>query len=79
VIVDMAAPTAATSRARSPTDEKVVTDNGVKIIGYTDLPGRLPTQASQLYGTNIVNLMKLLTPEKDGELVLDWDDVVSAA
>jgi NAD(P) transhydrogenase subunit alpha len=44
----------------------VVTDNGVKIIGYTDLPGRLPTQASQLYGTNIVNLMKLLTPGKDG-------------
>ena len=37
---------------------------------------RLPTQASQLYGTNLVNLMKLLTPEKDGTLVLDFDDVV---
>jgi NAD(P) transhydrogenase subunit alpha len=48
----------------------------VTIIGYTDLPGRLPAQASQLYGTNLVNLMKLLTPNKDGELVLDLDDVV---
>jgi len=57
-------------------DEAVVTDNGVTILGYTDLPGRLAAQASQLYGTNLVNLMKLMTPGKDGELVLDWDDVV---
>jgi NAD(P) transhydrogenase subunit alpha len=48
----------------------------VTILGYTDLPGRLPTQASQLFGTNLVNLLKLLTPEKDGELTLDFDDVV---
>ena len=38
--------------------------------------GRLPATASQLYGTNLVNLLKLLTPEKDGQLTLDWDDVV---
>lgn len=37
------------------------------IIGYTDLPGRLPTQASQLYGTNLVNLMKLLTPPRTAD------------
>jgi NAD(P) transhydrogenase subunit alpha len=48
----------------------------VTIIGYTDLAGRLPAQASQLYGTNLVNLMKLMTPGKDGRLVLDFDDVV---
>jgi NAD(P) transhydrogenase subunit alpha len=36
----------------------------------------LPTQSSQLYGTNIVNLLKLLTPGKDGEIVLDFDDIV---
>ncbi|MCW0213345.1 MAG: proton-translocating transhydrogenase family protein, partial [Pseudonocardia sp.] len=52
------------------------TDNGVTLIGYTDLPGRLPAQASQLYGTNVVNLLKLLTPEKDGQLTLDLSDVV---
>jgi NAD(P) transhydrogenase subunit alpha len=56
--------------------EVVVTPNGVTIIGYTDLPGRLPAQSSQLYGTNLVNLMKLLTPGKDGTTVLDLDDVV---
>ena len=56
--------------------QKIVTANGVTIIGYTDLAGRLPAQASQLYGTNLVNLMKLLTPGKDGQLVLDFDDVV---
>ena len=39
-------------------------------------PAGCPTQASQLYGTNLVNLMKLLTPAKDGQLVLDFDDVV---
>ena len=46
------------------------------IIGYTDLAARLPAQASQLYGTNLVNLMKLLTPEKDGTVVLDLADEV---
>ena len=75
VIVDMAAAQGGNVEGTKP-GEAVVTDNGVTIIGYTDLPGRLPTQASQLYGTNLVNLMKLLTPEKDGQLVLDFDDVV---
>lgn len=75
VIVDMAAANGGNVEG-SVADELVVTDTGVKIIGYTDLAGRLPTQASQLYGTNLVNLMKLLTPGKDGQLVLDFDDVV---
>jgi NAD(P) transhydrogenase subunit alpha len=48
VIVDMAASNGG-NVAGSVADQMVVTDNGVKIIGYTDLPGRLPTQASQLY------------------------------
>ena len=75
VIVDMAAAQGG-NVAGSVAGEKVVTDNGVTILGYTDLAGRLPTQASQLYGTNLVNLLKLLTPGKDGQLVLDFDDVV---
>ena len=75
VLVDMAAANGGNVEGSKP-GEVVVTDHGVTIIGYTDLPGRLPTQASQLYGTNLVNLMKLLTPNKDGELVLDLDDVV---
>jgi len=75
VIVDMAAAQGGNVAGSVP-DEVVVTPNGVSIIGYTDLPGRLPAQASQLYGTNLVNLLKLLTPGKDGELVLDLDDIV---
>ena len=75
VIVDMAAGQGGNVEG-SVAGEKVVTDNGVVILGYTDLPGRLPQQASQLFATNLVNLLKLLTPGKDGELTLDFDDVV---
>jgi NAD(P) transhydrogenase subunit alpha len=75
VIVDMAAANGGNVQGVVP-GEAVVTANGVTIIGYTDLAGRLPAQASQLYGTNLVNLMKLMTPGKDGKLVLDFDDVV---
>ncbi|QEN12023.1 Re/Si-specific NAD(P)(+) transhydrogenase subunit alpha [Mycolicibacterium sp. ELW1] len=75
VIVDMAAANGGNVEG-TVKDQAVLTENGVTIIGYTDLAGRLPTQASQLYGTNLVNLLKLLTPEKDGTLVLNFDDVV---
>ncbi|MCF8572228.1 Re/Si-specific NAD(P)(+) transhydrogenase subunit alpha [Gordonia sp. HY002] len=75
VIVDMAASSGGNA-AGAVADQKVVTDSGVTILGYTDLAGRLAAQTSQLYGTNIVNLLKLITPEKDGELTLDMDDIV---
>ncbi|MEN3534334.1 Re/Si-specific NAD(P)(+) transhydrogenase subunit alpha [Microbispora sp. ZYX-F-249] len=78
VVVDMAAAQGGNVEGTRP-GEAVVTGNGVTIIGYTDLAGRLPAQASQLYGTNVVNLMKLLTPGEDGRLVLDFDDVVQRA
>jgi NAD(P) transhydrogenase subunit alpha len=75
VVVDMAAANGGNVEGVVK-DQAVVTENGVTIIGYTDLAGRLPTQASQLYATNLVNLMKLMTPGKDGRLVLDFEDVV---
>ncbi len=75
VIVDLAAANGG-NVAGTVKGELAVTSNGVRILGYTDLPGRLPTQASQLYAQNLVNLMKLLTPEKDGNLTLDFEDVV---
>ncbi|GAA2679149.1 Re/Si-specific NAD(P)(+) transhydrogenase subunit alpha [Actinoplanes palleronii] len=75
VIVDMAAANGGNVEG-TVAGEVVTTANGVTIIGYTDLAGRLPAQASQLYGTNLVNLMKLMTPERDGRLVLDFEDVV---
>src|SRR3712207_4874727 len=58
VVVDMAAAQGGNVAGSVP-DEVVRTPNGVTIIGYTDLPGRLPGQASQLFGTNLVHLVKL--------------------
>ncbi len=75
VVVDLAAANGG-NVAGTVKGERTVTENGVTILGYTDLVARLPTQASQLYAQNLVNLMKLLTPENDGQLVLDFDDVV---
>ncbi|MGW6535800.1 Re/Si-specific NAD(P)(+) transhydrogenase subunit alpha [Streptomyces sp. NPDC055051] len=75
VIVDMAAANGGNVEGTVP-GERIVTANGVTILGHTDLAGRLPAQASQLYGTNLFHLLTLLTPGKDGVLVLDWDDPV---
>ena len=78
VIIDMAAATGGNTEL-TVADERVVTDNGITIVGWTDLAGRLPRQASQLFGTNLVNLMKLVTPAKDGIPVLDFADEVIRA
>ena len=57
-------------------DERIVTDNGVTVIGYTDFPSRMATQASSLYATNIRHMMDDLTPGKDGTPVIDMEDDV---
>jgi NAD(P) transhydrogenase subunit alpha len=75
VIVDLAAQTGGNCEL-TVADQVTITENGVKIIGYTDLPSRLPTQSSQLYGTNLVNLLKLLSKEKNGEIDIDFEDTV---
>lgn len=75
VIVDMAAQAGGNCEYTVP-GELFTTPGGVKIIGYTDLPGRLSAQSSQLYATNLVNLSKLLCKEKKGEIELDQNDVV---
>ncbi|MDR1615572.1 MAG: Re/Si-specific NAD(P)(+) transhydrogenase subunit alpha [Syntrophomonadaceae bacterium] len=75
VIVDMAASTGGNCEYTVP-GEEIVTASGVKIIGYTDLAGRLPAQSSEMYATNLVNLTKLLSKEKDGNINIDFDDVV---
>lgn len=74
VIVDLAA-TGGNCELTRP-GELSVTGNGVKIIGYTDMANRLAGQSSQLYATNLVNLTKLLSPNKDGEITLDFEDVI---
>lgn len=75
VIVDLAAATGGNCEG-TKAGEVVTTANGVKMIGYTDLAARLPAQSSQLYSTNLVNLCKLLCKNKDGNIDVDFEDVV---
>jgi NAD(P) transhydrogenase subunit alpha len=72
VIVDLAAEQGGNCELTQP--EKVYVHNGVTIIGYTDLPSRLATQSSQLYATNLRHLLTDMTPEKDGQIVVDMED-----
>ena len=79
VIIDLAAEKGGNCKL-TKMDEKVVTDNGVTIIGYTDFPSRMAMQASTLYSTNIRHLLTDLTPEKDGVINHNMeDDVIRGA
>ncbi|MGJ8545013.1 MAG: Re/Si-specific NAD(P)(+) transhydrogenase subunit alpha [Sulfitobacter sp.] len=79
VIVDLAAEKGGNCKL-TVMDEKIVTENGVTIIGYTDFPSRMATQASTLYATNIRHMMTDLTPEKDGVINHNMeDDVIRGA
>jgi NAD(P) transhydrogenase subunit alpha len=79
VIVDLAAERGGNCDLTKP-DEKIVTDNGVTIVGYTDFPSRMATQASTLYSTNIRHMMTDLTPKKDGVIFHNMeDDVIRGA
>ncbi len=79
VIVDLAAERGGNCEL-TVADEKVVTDNGVTIIGYTDFPSRMAAQSSTLYATNVRHMMADLTPEKDGVINHDMeDDVIRGA
>ncbi len=79
VIVDLAAENGGNCKL-TVMDEKIVTENGVTIIGYTDFPSRMAAQSSMLYATNIRHMMTDLTPEKDGQINHDMeDDVIRGA
>jgi len=79
VVVDLAAERGGNCDATVP-DEKIVTDNGVTVIGYSDFPSRMATQSSELYATNIRHMIHDLTPDKDGVVVHNMeDDVIRGA
>jgi len=79
VIVDLAAERGGNCDLTVP-DDKIVTGNGVTIVGYTDFPSRMAAQSSTLYATNIRHFMTDLTPGKDGVVVHDMeDDVIRGA
>jgi H+-translocating NAD(P) transhydrogenase subunit alpha len=72
VIVDLAAEQGGNCELTEP--DKAVTKHGVTIIGYTDLPSRLSRQSSTLYATNLLRIVEDMTPEKDGNIVVDFED-----
>ena len=72
VIVDLAAEQGGNCKLTEK--DKVVVKHGVTIIGYTDLPSRLPTQSSQLYATNLRHLVSDMCPDKNGEITVDFED-----
>jgi NAD(P) transhydrogenase subunit alpha len=74
VIVDLAAETGGNCELTKPGE--VVEHDGVTIIGTTNLPSLMAYHASQLYSRNVAALLQHLAPE--GELVLDWEDEITA-
>ncbi|KAI1953779.1 hypothetical protein LOY89_000609 [Ophidiomyces ophidiicola] len=74
VIVDLAAEAGGNCTLTVP--GQLVTRNGVTIIGYTDLPSRLPTQSSTLYSNNITKFLLSMTPEEKHFAVDPADEVV---
>ncbi|OYX42881.1 MAG: NAD(P) transhydrogenase subunit alpha [Rhodobacterales bacterium 32-67-9] len=79
VVIDLAAERGGNCDLTVP-DQKIVSKNGVTIVGYTDFPSRMAAQSSTLYSTNIRHMMTDLTPAKDGKVVHNMeDDVIRGA
>ncbi len=75
VVVDLAAERGGNCDLTVP-DQKIISDNGVTVVGYTDFPSRMAAQSSTLYSNNIRHMLSDLTPAKDGVIVHDMDDDV---
>jgi NAD(P) transhydrogenase subunit alpha len=75
VIVDLAAERGGNCDL-TEADKVVVSENGVRVVGYTDFPSRMAAQSSTLYSTNIRHMLADLTPEKNGVIQHDMDDDV---
>ncbi|HQG56958.1 MAG TPA: Re/Si-specific NAD(P)(+) transhydrogenase subunit alpha [Bacteroidales bacterium] len=73
VIIDLAASTGGNCELTQ--NGKMIEVNGVKIIGKSDYPSDMPTDASKMFGANIVNLLKILV-DREGKPVLDFSDEI---
>ncbi len=73
VIVDLAAETGGNCEL-TQAGATIVSDNGVTIVGTTNLPSTVPMHASQLYSKNVLTLLEYII--KDGALALDMDDEI---
>jgi NAD(P) transhydrogenase subunit alpha len=79
VVVDLAAERGGNCDLTVP-DQKIISDNDVTVIGYTDFPSRMAAQSSTLYATNIRHMMADLTPDKNGQVNHNMeDDVIRGA
>ena len=58
---------------------KVAVVNGVKIVGFTNVAGRLPASASALYSKNLLTFLEILIDKKDKKLAVNWDDEIVKA
>jgi H+-translocating NAD(P) transhydrogenase subunit alpha len=77
VIVDLAVERGGNVEGVKP---DAVTDvNGVKIVGYRNVPGRLAASASSLYARNLLNFVELLIDKKTQTLAVNWDDEIVKA
>jgi NAD(P) transhydrogenase subunit alpha len=75
VVVDLAAEAGGNCELTRPDEE--VEAGGVTIVGWTNLPATMPSDASRLYSRNVAALLGHLAPE--GELVLDWEDEITSS
>jgi len=73
VIVDLAAERGGNVELTQP-GKVSTTANGVTIIAYTNVPGRLATSASQLYARNLNSFLETLIDKKEKKLAVNWDD-----
>ena len=71
VIIDLAASTGGNCELTK--DNETIVHKGVKIIGNSQFPTDMPTDASRMYGKNMINFLKLIIT-KEGALNLNWDD-----
>jgi len=58
---------------------KVADVNGVKIVGFTNVAGRLAASASALYAKNLLTFLEILIDKKDKKLAVNWDDEIVKA
>src|SRR5258705_8967446 len=74
VIVDLAAEQGGNCPLTKP--DEVVEAHGVTLMGYCNLPGRLPVDSSSLYARNLFNFVSLFVDKKTGAVTLNWDDEI---
>jgi NAD(P) transhydrogenase subunit alpha len=77
VIVDLAVERGGNVELSKPGD--VADVNGVKIVGYLNVPGRIAASASSLYAKNLCNFVEILIDKKEKKLAVNWDDDIVKA